>query len=303
MSNIKLISREEAEKMFRRFDALTLDTSAIRRKFLNCPYGEDRKQALDIYLPDEGDGPFPAILFLHGGGWAAGSRKDAQILPFMSGVRRGYAVIGVGYRLIPNIRYPDNLFDVKAALRWIAANAETYLLDRDRIALTGASAGAHLAMMVAFTQGQVVFEGAPLTQTCAVRAVVEQYGPTDFLKQHAHYDASGYARMRAPDEESPDSADILLGLRLNSAPNLARFLNPLDNVHPGIPPVLIQHGRYDPCIPYQQATELYDKIVRIAGEGMAELDISEVYTHADPGYADPGSVARIFSFLDRHLKK
>lgn len=302
MSEVRLLSSEDTEKMFGRFAALTLDTAGIRRKFLNCPYGEHHKQAVDIYLPNEGDGPFPVIFFLHGGGWAFGNKKDAQILPFMGGVERGYAVIGVGYRLLPQILYPDNLFDVKAALRWVAENADTYLLDPDRVALTGASAGAHLAMMAAFTAGQAVYEGAPLSKTCRVRALVEQYGPTDFLRQAEQYDASGYVRMRAPDDDRPDSVDALLGVRLKDAPNLARFINPIDNVHPNIPPVLIQHGRFDPCIPYQQATELFKKITETAGEGRAVLDISDVYTHADPGYAEPESVARIFSFLDAHLK-
>jgi acetyl esterase/lipase len=302
MSKVKVLSSQEVEEMFGRFNALKLDTAGIRRKFINCPYGEDIKQSIDIYLPNEGDGPFPVVFFMHGGGWAVGNKKDAQILPFMSGVTRGYAVVGVGYRLVPQIRYPDNLFDIKAMLRWVAENGASYLLDPERVALAGASAGAHLAMMAAFTQGQAVYEGAPLTRTCHIRAVVDQYGPTDFLAQQAQYDASGYPRMRAPDDESPDFVDKLLGLSLNSIPNLARFLNPIDHVHAGIPPVLIQHGRYDPCIPYQQAEILYDKIVNTAGADRAELDISERYTHADPGYADPESVDRIFAFLEKHLK-
>ncbi len=302
MSEVKLLSQQEIEKMFGRFAALKLDTSALRRKFFNCPYGEDHKQSLDIYLPNEGDGPFPVIFFMHGGGWSGGNKKDAQVLPFMSGVERGYAVISVGYRLVPNILYPDNLFDIKAALRWAAENAETYLLDPERVALTGASAGAQLAMMAAFTQGQAVFEGAPLTKTCKIRAVVDQYGPTDFLKQNAQFDESGYTRMKAPNSEAMDFVDHMLGFHSSRIPNLMRFLNPIDNVHSNIPPVLIQHGRYDPVVPYQQATELYKKIIETAGEKMAELDISDLYTHADPGYADPQSVERIFSFLAAHLK-
>ena len=302
MSDVKLLSREEIDRMFGRFAALKLDTSGIRRKFLGCPYGEDRRQSLDIYLPNSGDGPFPAVFFLHGGGWAVGDKRDAQLLPFIGGVERGYAVIGVGYRLLPQIRYPENLFDVKAALRWTAENAATYLIDPERTALAGASAGAHLAMMSAFTQGQAAFEDGPPATTCRIRAVVDQYGPTDFLKQAAQYAASGCARMRAPDDESPDSVDRLLGVPLTSIPNLARFINPIDNVHRGVPPVLIQHGRFDPCIPVQQGIELYERIVAVAGPDRAELDISEVYTHADPGYADRESVERIFSFLDRHLK-
>jgi len=302
MAEVKLLSQHEIEKMLGRFSTMKLETAGIRRKFLNCPYGEDQKQAVDIYLPNDGDGPFPAIFFMHGGGWSFGNKKDAQILPFMSGIERGYAVIGVGYRLVPHIRYPENLFDVKSALRWASENAGTYLLDPDRFALAGASAGAHLAMMAAFTQGQAAFEGAPLSGAYKIRAVVNQYGPTDFLKQTAQFNESGYPRMRGPDDTSPDSVDNLLGVELSRIPNLARFFNPLDNVHPDMPPVLLQHGRYDPAIPYQQATSLYNKIIQVAGDGNAELDISEIYTHADPGYADRDSVERIFAFLGRHLK-
>jgi acetyl esterase/lipase len=157
-------------------------------------------------------------------------------------------------------------------------------------------------MMAAFTQGQAVFEGAPLSATCRIRAVVEQYGPTDFLKQHAQFDESGYPRMKLPDSEQMDSIDHMLGILSSRIPNLMRFVNPIDNVHKDIPPVLIQHGRYDPCIPYQQAVELHQKITETAGEDRAVLDISDVYTHADPGYADNESVERIFTFLDTHLK-
>ncbi len=108
--------------------------------------------------------------------------------------------------------------------------------------------------------------------------------------------------MKLPDSEQMDSVDHMLGVHSSRIPNLMCFVNPIDNVHKGIPPVLIQHGRYDPCIPYQQAVELYQKITDIAGEGRAVLDISEVYTHADPGYADIESVERIFTFLDAHMK-
>ena len=301
MPDNRLLSKQEIDEMFGRFAALKLDTSDIRRKFLNCSYGEDHKQALDIYLPNEGIGPFPAVLFLHGGGWSGGKKNDAQLLPFMSGVKRGYAVIGVGYRLVPNIHYPENLFDVKAALRWLHENADTYLLDPERIALAGASAGAQLAMMTAFTMGQAVFEGAPLGPTCTVRAVVDQYGPSDFLKQNAQFDESGFPRIAPPAPDAMDAVAVMLGVQSSRIPHLMRFLNPIDNVHPDIPPVLIQHGKYDPVIPYQQSTALYQKIADTCGGEHALLDISDVTTHADPGYADAENVERIFSFLDKHV--
>ena len=298
MDEIKLMPPEEVQKMFARLGELTLDTSDIRRKFLDCPYGEDARQTLDIYLPNDGDGPFPIVFYIHGGGWALGCKDDNQLVPFIGGVGRGYAVVSLNYRLIPHVRYPDNLFDIKAALRWIAQNAETYLLDPSRAALCGSSAGGHLAMMTAFTQGQAAFSDVPDTPTCSVRCVVNQFGPTDFRKTHTHYDESGYTRARHPDE--PHVADGLLGASIKVIPNLLRFANPIDNVHPNIPPVLTQHGRYDPVVPYQQAVELCEKITSVGAT--AELDLSEEFLHADPGYAGDESVERIFGFIDRYLK-
>ncbi|MCL2125539.1 MAG: alpha/beta hydrolase [Oscillospiraceae bacterium] len=300
MEEILIFPPEDVQKMFARLGELTLDVSDIRRKFLNCPYGEDPRQSLDIYLPNDGSGPYPVVFFAHGGGWTSGNKGDVQVVPFIGGVARGYAIISINYRLLPNIRYPENLFDIKMALSWVSQNAETYLLDPSRTALCGASAGAHLMMMAAFTQGQPVFGDIPGAPTCRVLAVVNQFGPSDFAKFHAHYDESGYPRAQAPGE--PSSLDDLLGAKAESIPNLVRFINPIDNVHPRIPPVLIQHGRYDPIVPYQQSVELYEKINSVAGEGMAELDLSEEFLHADPGYAAPESVERIFAFLDKHLK-
>jgi len=301
MSEIKIMPPDEIEKMFARLGELRLDVSDIKRKFINCKYGEDRAQAMDVYLPNDGDGPFPVVFFAHGGGWSGGDKRDVQVVPFIGGVKRGYAVISLNYRLIPNIRYPENLFDIKAAMRWVKQNAGTYLLDPSRTVLCGASAGAHLTMMAAFTQGQPAFDVAPKAETCRVLAVVEQFGPTDFLKHHRHYDESGYPRASVPGETS--SLDIMLGVKAELIPNIARYYNPIDNVHPGIPPVLLQHGRYDPIVPYQQAVELYEKIKAVAGDGMAELDISEEFLHADPGYAAEKSVTRIFNFIDRALGK
>jgi len=300
MDEIKLMLPSEVEKMFARLAELRLDISNIRRKFLNCSYGENAKQTLDIYLPNEGAGPFPVVFFAHGGGWSGGSKSDTQVVPFIGGVDHGYAVVSLNYRLVPNIRYPENLFDINAALRWTVQNAETFLLDPSRTALCGASAGAHLTMMAAFTQGQAAFDSDALSPICRVLAVVNQFGPTDFSKMQTHYDESGFMRARAPGE--PHVSDDLLGIKPELVPNLLRFVNPIDNVHPGIPPVLIQHGKYDPIVPYQQAVELFEKINLIAGDGMAELDLSDEFLHADPGYAGEESVERIFGFLDKYLK-
>jgi len=299
MGNINLMPPEEVEQMFARSGGLALDVTNIHRKYLDCSYGDDPRQSLDIYLPNEGDGPFPVVFFLHGGAWQHGRKDDIQLVSFIGGVSRGYAVVSIGYRLVPDIRYPENLFDVKAALRWVSKNADAYLLDSSRTALCGASAGAHLAMMAAFTQGQVAFGDEPGVPTCRILAVVEQFGPTDFVRFHAHYDESGFPRAYEPG--APNAVDAMLGVRALSISNLRRYFNPIDNVHPSVPPILLQHGRRDPIIPYQQAADLYKKVISVAGEGMAELDISEDFLHADPGYATPEAASKVFDFIDKHL--
>jgi len=299
-TQMNILSSEQAEQMFSRMGELTLDVSDIKRKFLDCKYGNDPRQAVDIYLPNDGAAPYPIVFYVHGGAWQRGHKDDVQLVPFINGVLRGYAVVSIGYRLAPDIRYPDNLFDIKAALRWVSENAGKYMLDPSKTALCGSSSGAHLVMMAALTQEQVVFGDIPGIPSCKVMAVVEQFGPTDFAKIHDHYDQSGYPRIYIPGDSSP--LDIMLGVRAGLIPNLLRFYNPIDCVHPETPPMLLQHGKRDPMIPYQQAIEMYDKINAVAGKGRAELDINEDFLHADPGYAATESVDRIFGFIDKHLK-
>jgi acetyl esterase/lipase len=298
--SVSYFSPEDIGKMFARLGELTLETANIERKFLGCRYGNEPRQAIDIYLPNEGEGPYPAVFFMHGGAWSSGSRNDTQLVPFMAGVRRGYAVVGVGYRLVPKIRYPANLFDVKAALRFVAEHAAEYRIDPNRVALAGASAGAHLALMAAFTEGVAAFEGAVPGKTCRIRAVVDQFGPADFATSDSQLDETGYPRA-APTPPGTGAPDTLLGAPLSEFPGLLPFINPVDNLHPGIPPVLIQHGKPDPIVPYLQSAELFDKIRSVAGKGRAELYLRDELLHADPGFADDDSVNTIFDFLDRRL--
>jgi acetyl esterase/lipase len=289
--------------MFARVDEAEMNAAGIANKHLNVRYGAESRQAMDIYLPDGAPAPYPTVVFLHGGGWAAGSRADKQLAPFLHGVERGYAVVSVGYRLTPKVRYPENLFDVRRALRHLAANAETYGVDSSRVAIAGASAGAHLALMAAFTAGVPAFDDEPAAQTCTLRAVVDQFGPTDFLASDAQFAESDYPRDAPTPQGELSGAERMFGASFEASPNLVRFLNPIDNVHPRVPPVLLLHGRFDPVVPYQQSTALAERIRAVTGDASrAELEISPTFLHADPGYAEPQSVARIFAFLDKHLK-
>src|SRR5512137_2443883 len=99
------------------------DVSHILRKWLDLPYASlSPAQELDIYLPDEGAGPFPVIFYIHGGAFALGDKRNIEVLPYLHGLAHGYAVVSVNYRLSGEAVFPAGLQDVKAAIRWVRAH-------------------------------------------------------------------------------------------------------------------------------------------------------------------------------------
>ena len=103
------------------------NTDHIKRKWLDIAYASlSPAQKLDIYLPDEGDGPFPVIVSVHGGAFKFGDKADGQLTPMLEGLKRGYAVVSINYRMSGEALFPKNIHDVKAAIRWVRANAKQY---------------------------------------------------------------------------------------------------------------------------------------------------------------------------------
>jgi acetyl esterase/lipase len=103
------------------------NTSGINNKYLDLPYAsESKSQKLDIYLPDTSDQPFPIIVSIHGGAFMSGDKRDGQLNPMLEGIKRGYAVISINYRLSKEAKFPAQIQDIKAAIRWIKANAKKY---------------------------------------------------------------------------------------------------------------------------------------------------------------------------------
>jgi acetyl esterase/lipase len=111
------------------------NTEHIKRKFLDIPYAYlSPAQKLDTYLPDEGNGPFPVIVSIHGGAFMGCDKADAQIMPMLEGLKRGYAVVAVNYRLSWEAKFPALVQDGKAAMRWIRINAKRHQFDPGKIA-------------------------------------------------------------------------------------------------------------------------------------------------------------------------
>lgn len=282
-------------------------THHVKRRYLDIPYARlSMAQMLDIYLPDEGTGPFPVILSIHGGAFMGCDKSDMQVLPMLEGLQRGYAVIALNYRLSWEATFPALVQDAKAAVRWIRANADWFYLDRQRIAAWGGSAGGYLATMLGVSAGIPELEDLSLGnphQPCHVQAVVAWYGPTNFLKMDEQLAANGLAPLPGTEHSGADSPESwLLGGKVTEIPALVRAANPETYIRADAAPFLIQHGTADPVVPVQQSIGLAENMKRICGEDRAILELFEGFEHGDRRFDSPANVKRVLDFLDQHLK-
>jgi acetyl esterase/lipase len=278
------------------------DTSHITRKFINIPYaGLSNSQKLDIYLPEQGNGPFPVIVSIHGGAFMGCDKGDVQVMPMLEGVNKGFAVISINYRLSGEAKFPALVQDGKAAIRWIRGNAEKYGFDPRKIVAWGGSAGGYLASMLAVSADNTYLED--LTQGYAeyssnVQAAVIWYAPTNFLKMDEHLMQSGLTpppEQSHNGENSPES--LLLGEKITKIPERVKEANPETYITENIPPMLLQHGRKDPVVPVQQSIEFFEKLNQKAGARKIILEIFEEAEHADPAFETKENVERVFRFL------
>ena len=141
------------------------------------------RQKLDLYVPETGEN-LPLIIWIHGGAWRGGDKTHYMPIEYL---KAGYAGASLNYRLSQHAIFPAQIEDVKAAVRWLRANAETYRLDPNRFAAWGSSAGGHLVAMLGTAGNVKEFEvGENLEVSSRVQAVVDYFGPTDFLQMDAH---------------------------------------------------------------------------------------------------------------------
>lgn len=280
------------------------DVSHIRRKWLDIPYANiSPSQNLDIYLPDEGDGTFPAIVYLHGGAFSIGDKRDIYVLNILKSIKHGYALVSVNYRLSSEATFPSGIQDVKAAIRWIRAKGKEYQLDGNRIAAWGCSSGANYAAMICLTDNVSELEDLSLGNLgypCNVQAAVDWFGPTDFLKMDEQAEENGFGLTDHGEADSPESR--YLGAKISDVPLKVELANPMTYVHQGMPPILIQHGRLDELVPVQQSMIFVEKLEKYVSPERFEFDIIEGAGHADPLFETNENMERVFSFLDKYLK-
>jgi len=248
----------------------------------------DPQQVMDFFRPADSS-VHPAILFVHGGGFRAGSRKGytQQCIRL---AQLGYVTATADYRLAPKAPFPAAVYDVKAAVRYLRANAARLSLDPQKIGATGGSAGGHLVLFLGVTGNIPEFEGTGPNreQSSRVQCVVSMFGPSDFTKSYGR---------------SVDAAEVLplfLGGDLEHAREAHLRASPLYWVTPDAPPTLAIQGTKDRYVNYEQSVWIVDRL--LSAGVPAEIETIEGADHGFKGADAERAEKRMVGFFERYLK-
>ena len=259
-------------------------------------------QKLDIYSPDnQGKGPYPVVVWFHPGGFTMGD-KEMGIPIAAALVDRGYIAVSANYRLADEAPFPAQIYDAKAAVRWVRANASGFKFNPDKVASWGISAGTTLAALLGTSGNARELEDLSMgnaAESSRVQAVVAWYGPTDFVSLASQ-------RRQIGDKPLPDHArsgeDLIFGGPFSKVPEKYRAASAIEYIGSGCPPFYVQHGTADEVIPVVQSLVFFDKLTAAIGKDRVELHLVENAGHFDRAHSSPGNIKASIDFLDRFLK-
>lgn len=281
-------------------------TGPTQRSWVDEAYGALAQQRLDLYLPPTGSGPFPLIVWVHGGGWRTGDKVlDAAAFQRRL-LQSGYALASIGYRLSGVAKWPAQIHDVKAAVRHLRANAARYHVDTARIGAWGSSAGGHLVAVLGTSGGVAALEGSAIgnaTYSSRVRAVADWFGPTDFNQMDAQLAAVGCHAPGTVFYGLPNSqVSELLGAPIGTVPALVAQANPITHVTADDPPFYIQHGSNDCVVPRGQSELLRTALVAAIGQSNVAFNLLGGAGHGGAAFQTTANVDQVIAFFDRTVR-
>jgi len=267
------------------------------RTIKDIPYTtpiQSEKQKLDLYIP-ESDGSMPCLVWIHGGAWRVGSKdglpKEIDIL-----LDHGYIVASIGYRLSSEAIFPAQIFDCKAAIRFLKTNAIDYGIDPEKIAVAGSSAGGHLVSLLGTSAGIPSLEDKRMgcgKVSSRVHAVVDYFGPTDFMIMDVLPGICEDPMVHlAPN--SPES--LLLGCDIRQCPDKVRWANPITYITEEDPPFLILHGTHD-CTVTPESSVSLEKALKEKGVPVS-LHLLPGAGHGGPQFITPDTKLLVLNFLN-----
>jgi len=243
---------------------------------------------LDLHRPSVVKQP-PLIVYVHGGAWRAGSKSDVPIADLLG---HGFAIASVDYRLSTQARFPAQIHDIKAAIRFLRGKASLLDLNTERIAIIGSSAGGHLAALVGVTNGHKALEGRVgehLDQRSDAAAIVSFYGASNLQSILGQSTEFGLT-VRIP------ALKLLFGDVPEKVPSLAKLASPVAHLDKADPPLLLLHGDADPQMPHAQSTELAK-----AYRASVKLITLSGLKHGGPEFYDEDHLKVVAVFLRQAL--
>lgn len=287
------------------FEPPMADISWVKRKFLDVPYAhESKRQCFDLYLPEEGDGPFPLLIHIHGGAFEMGDKRDDHMDGYLTGIKRGWAVASLDYRFSSEAIFPAAVLDCREAVRYIRAHAREFSVDPEKIAIIGGSAGGNLTAMLGMNVPDGAFPGeeerSEYTAPATVQAAVDQFGPVSFGTLAAQAAANGVTMVPPDPANMPESRYI--GVSIAEAP--ARLLaqsGPAYWAGPDMAPMLVQHGTQDHLVPFEQSVELVAALKEKGLGDRVEFVPLEGADHEDPAFTAPENLDLVFRFLEKNI--
>ena len=252
---------------------------------------QDQSLKLDLYLPEKPKGS-GLVVWIHGGGWRKGSKEKCFItwLP-----EHGYTVASISYRFSGVAKFPAQLHDCKGAVRWLRANAGKYGYNPKKVFVAGASAGGHLAALMATTSGHKLLEGrvgGNLGQSTSVQAAIDYYGPTDFI-----------LRSKTQPSRANEKGSVvyeLLGGGAHEKIVEAKLASACYHVSKDDPPLLVFHGTDDKTVLPDQSVAIY-ATYKQAGLPI-KLQVLEGAVHGGNVFYSGENAKRLLEFLKGQMK-
>ena len=264
-------------------------------------YGtQSPSQKLDLYRPAGAKGPVPVVVFIHGGAFMFGDKRE-PMTGFVDGVHRlnaaGIALASIDYRMSGEAPFPAAARDARSAVRYLRAHAAELGIDPGRIAVWGKSAGANLALMAAVAPAGAQFDDpaiAPGTSG-AVSAVISMYAPTDFLMMDTQLRAGPCGASSATHDAADSPESRYVGAQITLAQDPARAASPIHHIRPGLPPMLVEAGTMDCTVPAQQSQTFAEAMIK-AGNRVT-LHLLPGARHGDDAFETADHQAAVIAFL------
>lgn len=280
------------------------DISWVKRKYLDVVYADESpNQRMDIYLPEEGEGPFPVLFHIHGGGFAIGDKRDDHMDTYLKFLKKGIAVGSIEYRLSGEAIFPAAVLDCREAIRFAREHAKEYRLDAEHIGVIGGSAGGNLSAILGMNIPNGVFPGEEdreFAGDCHVNVAVDQFGPISFkvMDEQARANKVSFA-----DHDEPTSAEssYMGGALPELDEAYVEKANPTTYINPNMAPLLVQHGRVDRLVPYQQSEMFVKAIKEKQPDAVVEFTTLPTADHEDKQYGSEENMELLWNFIRKYL--